>query len=74
MSCLYILEIYRFWKYTNIVCIFKPLLVSSFANIFSQSISCLFMLFMVLFAMQKLVAEMVKNQPAMWETWVQSLD
>jgi len=32
------------------------------------------MLFMVLFAMQKLVAEMVKNQPAMWETWVQSLD
>ena len=41
MSCLYILEI-------------KPLLVSSFANIFSQSIGCLFVLFM-LSAVQKLV-------------------
>ena len=43
MSCLYILEI-------------KPLLVASFANIFSQSIGCIFILFMVSFAVQKLVS------------------
>ena len=43
MSCLYILEI-------------KPLLVASFANIFSQFVGCLFVLFMVSFAMQKLVS------------------
>ena len=43
MSCLYILEI-------------KPLLVISFANIFSQSIDCLFILFMVSFSVQKLVS------------------
>ena len=42
MSCLYILEI-------------KPLLVILFANIFSQSIGCLFVLFMVSFAVQKLL-------------------
>ena len=44
MSYLYILEI-------------KPLLVTSFANIFSHSIGCLFVcLFMVSFAVQKLVS------------------
>ena len=43
MSCLYILEI-------------NPLLVASFANIFSQSVGCLFILFMVFFAVQKLLA------------------
>jgi len=43
MSYLYILEI-------------KPLSVSSFANIFSRSIGCLFILFMVFFAVQKPVA------------------
>ena len=43
MSCLYILEI-------------KPLLVTSFANIFSHSVDCLFVLFMVSFAVQKLVS------------------
>uniref|UniRef100_A0A8C6C4L7 Uncharacterized protein n=1 Tax=Monodon monoceros TaxID=40151 RepID=A0A8C6C4L7_MONMO len=43
MSCLYILEI-------------KPLLVTSFTNIFSQSLSWLFILFMVSFAVQKLVS------------------
>ena len=42
MSCLYILEI-------------KPLLVMLFANIFSQSIGYLFILFMVSFAVQKLI-------------------
>ena len=41
MSCLYILEI-------------KPLSVASFANISSQSVSCLFVLFMVSCAVQKL--------------------
>ena len=42
MSCLYILEI-------------KLLLVASFANIFSQSLGYMFVLFMVSFAVQKLV-------------------
>ena len=43
MSCLCILEI-------------KPLLVASLANIFSQSIGSLFILFMVSFAVKKLVS------------------
>ena len=43
MSCLYILEI-------------KPLPVALFANIFSQSIGCHFVLFMVSFAVQKLIS------------------
>ena len=42
MSCLYILEI-------------KPLLFISFANIFSRCVGCLFVLFTVSFAVQKLV-------------------
>ena len=43
MSCLYILEI-------------NPLSVSSFANIFSHSVGCLFVLFMISFAVQKLLS------------------
>ena len=43
VSCLYILEI-------------KPLLVSSFANIFSHSVGGLFILFIVSFAVQKLIS------------------
>ena len=43
ISCLYILEI-------------KPLLVTSFANIFSHSVCCLFVLFMVSFAVKKLLS------------------
>ena len=43
MSCLYILEI-------------KPLSVASFENIFSQSIGCLFILFMVSFAVKMLIS------------------
>ena len=43
MSCSYILEI-------------NPLLVATFANIFSQSVGCLFVLFMVSFGMQKLLS------------------
>ena len=42
ISCLYNLEI-------------KPLLVASFANIFSHSVGCLFILFIVSFAVQKLM-------------------
>ena len=42
VSCFYILEI-------------KPLLVVPFSNIFSQSIGCPFVLFMVTFAVQKLI-------------------
>jgi len=34
----------------------KPLSVTSFADIFSQSLSCLFVLFMVSFTVQKLVS------------------
>ena len=46
MSCLHILEI-------------KPLLVASFANIFSQSVGCLFIVFFwVSFAVQKLFSLM----------------
>ena len=43
MSCLCVLEI-------------NTLSVASFANIFSQSVGCLFILFMVSFAVQKLVS------------------
>ena len=43
MRCLYILEI-------------KPLWVTSFANIFSQLVGHFFILFMVSFAMQKLIS------------------
>ena len=43
MSCLYILEI-------------KLLSVASFANIFSHSVGCLFILFMISFAVQKLIS------------------
>ena len=43
VSCLYILEI-------------NPLSAASFANVFSQSIGCLFILFMVSIAVQKLVS------------------
>ena len=42
MNCLYILEI-------------NPLLVASFPDIFSQSEGCLFILFMITFAVQKLL-------------------
>ena len=42
-----------FWKYTYI---HKPLSVASFANIFSHSVVCLFVSFMVSFAVQKLVS------------------
>lgn len=34
----------------------KPLSVASFANIFSHSVDCLFILFMVSFAVQKLLS------------------
>ena len=43
MSYLYVLEI-------------KALFVTLFANIYSQSVGCLFVLFMVSFAVQKLVS------------------
>ena len=42
-SCFCILEI-------------KPLSVASFANVFSQSVGCVFVLFMVSFAVQKLLS------------------
>ena len=43
MSYLYMLDI-------------NPLLVLSFANIFSHSVGCVFVLFMVSFAVEKLVS------------------
>ena len=48
MSYLYILEI-------------NPLLVTLFANIFSHSVDCLFVLFMVSFAVQKLLSLIKSN-------------
>ena len=48
MSCLYILEI-------------SPLSVASFANIFSHSEGCFFVLFMVSFAVQKLLSFINKH-------------
>ena len=46
MSCLYILEV-------------NPLLVSLFANILSHSVGYLFTLFMVSFAVQKLLSVVI---------------
>ena len=59
MNCLYILKI-------------NPLSVPLFAVIFSHSEGCLFILFIISSTVQKLliVAQIVKNPPAMWETWV----
>ena len=59
LSCLYILEI-------------DPFSVALLANIFSHSEGCLSTLFIVSFAVPRasLVAQMVKNLPAMWGTWV----
>ena len=48
MSCLFILKI-------------KTLLVASFANIFPHSVGCIFILFMVSFAMQKLLSLIVSH-------------
>ena len=48
MGCLYILEI-------------NPLLVTSFAKIFPHSAGCLFVLFMVSFAVQKLLSLIRSN-------------
>ena len=48
MSCLFILKI-------------KPLLVASFANISPHSVGCLFIFFMVSFAMQKLLSLIVSH-------------
>ena len=48
MTCLYILDI-------------NPLLVISFANIFSHSVGCLFVLLMVSFAVQKLLS-LIRSQ------------
>ena len=48
MNCLSILEI-------------KPLLVPSFANIFSLSVGCLFILFVVSFSVKKLI-HLIRSQ------------
>ena len=48
INCLYILEI-------------KPLSVASFESIFSHSVSCLFVFFLVSFAVQKLVS-LIRSQ------------
>ena len=42
MSCLYVLEV-------------NPVLVALFANVFFQDVSCLFVLFMISFAVQELL-------------------
>ena len=61
MSCLHILEI-------------KSFSVTSFANSFSHSIGCLFLFYGFLCCSKGLPGDsVVKNVPAMWETWVRSL-
>ena len=58
VSCLHILEI-------------KPLSIMSFTNIFSQSVGCLFILSMVLFAAEKLLSLIRYHLllfPLLWET------
>ena len=52
LGCLvyFVIELYELFVHFGI----KPLLVASFANIFSQSVGCLFILFMVSFAVPKL--------------------
>ena len=64
-KCLGVLPIFQlgclFFLLLNCrICLFilesKPLSVASFANIFSQSVGCLFVLFMVSFAVQKLIS------------------
>ena len=44
-------ELYKFFVYLEI----KPLSVASFETIFSHSVSCIFIFFLVSFAVQKLV-------------------
>ena len=48
MSCLYVLEM-------------KPLLVASFATIFSHSVGCVFVLFMVSFTVVRFMSENVSS-------------
>ena len=51
------LLVFLLLSWANCLCILqvKPLSVALFANIFSQSVGCLFVLFMGSFAIQKLV-------------------
>ena len=50
--CFFVIELYELFVILEI----KPLLVASFANIFSQSIGRHFILYMVSFAVQKLIS------------------
>uniref|UniRef100_A0A8C9CPR9 Uncharacterized protein n=1 Tax=Phocoena sinus TaxID=42100 RepID=A0A8C9CPR9_PHOSS len=50
--CFFVIELYELLYILEI----KPLLVTSFANIFSLSIGHLFVLFMVSFSVQKLIS------------------
>ena len=51
--CLFLLLSYMTCWYTLEI---KPLLIASFANVFSQSGGCLFVLFMISFTVQKPVS------------------
>ena len=51
--CLFVFLLLSYMSYLYILEI-KPLSVASFTNIFSQSVGCLLILFMVSFAVQKL--------------------
>ena len=53
--CFFDIELHELFVYLYILEI-NPLLVTSFVNIFSHSISCLFVLVMVSFAVQKLLS------------------
>ena len=59
------------WSYISEI---NLLSVTSFTNTFFYSVDCLFILFMVSFAIQRasLIAQLVKNPLAMQETWFNS--
>ena len=58
-SAHFLIELFAFFILSCVRCLYilekEPLSATSLANIFSQSVSCLFVLFMVSSALQKLI-------------------
>ena len=52
----FVVVVIELFELRSLILEIKLLSVASFANIFSQSVGCLFALFMVSFAVQKLVS------------------
>ena len=59
-SAHFLIELFVFWMQSSRSCLYiletNSLLVTLFASIFSHSVGCLFILFMVSFAVQKLLS------------------